>query len=83
MWGMDDEIKRLRTQIALLLACCRTRLEKARWASVQGLLQNLETLRTLPPAELCGRLVQERDYLRGIIEAAPCRDPAIMTRQTL
>ena len=64
------EIRRLRNEVAVLLACSRTRLDTAKWASIQAVLQALGRTGNRPPAELLERLLQERAYLRGINEMA-------------
>ena len=80
---MSRDIGQLRFEVATLLACARTRMNKDRWMSIQGLLQRSgET----GPAGWCGlgpRFLQERDYLRAIIENSSRVDTAIMTRKRL
>ncbi|MBI4455760.1 MAG: hypothetical protein HY644_07660 [Acidobacteria bacterium] len=78
---MSQEIHRLKTEVAVLLACARTRLDKAKWAFIQGLLQEMEE-RVGPSSEdLSRQLLQERDHLSAIIEKCRGTDAVIMTRR--
>ena len=80
---MSKDIGQLRFEVATLLACARTRINKDRWMSIQGLLQ--QSGETGPPG-WCGlgpQFLRERDYLRTIIENSSRMDTAIMTCKRL
>jgi len=79
---VDPEINKLKSEVAVLLAFNRTRLDKSRWASIQQLLHDSVNRGGLPPG-LHGRLLQERTYLLTIIDEARRREAAIMARRSL
>jgi hypothetical protein len=79
---VDPEINKLKSEVAVLLAFNRTRLDKTRWASIQQLLHD-SVNRNGPPPGLHGKLLRERDYLQEIIEEARRREAAIMSRRLL
>jgi hypothetical protein len=68
MYGVTEEINRLKSQVALLLACSRTRMDKARWTSIQELLRSANSQRSCPPLEMAHMLAREKEYLRNLIE---------------
>ena len=65
---MNEATIRLRNQVAVLLACNRTRLDKSRWSSVQRLLQQADGRDSAPGTEWERRLLAERDSLRTLVE---------------
>jgi hypothetical protein len=87
IYCVRNEIKRLKNEVAVLLALNRTRLEKSRWRSIQTLLQD-SVFETPDSVEFRRNLLRERDYLQATIEDfsrkdAAIKDAAIMSRRML
>ena len=78
VYKVPEEINRLRCRVAVLLACARTRIDKARWNSVQQLLQDEACRRGDPPPGVVSRLVREQAYLEATIAGDAEKDTAIM-----
>lgn len=83
MYRVDEETRRVRNQVAILLACTRTRLDKSRWMLIQRLLQQAGDLTMEASPELSRQLLQERKFLSTLVEESSGRDAAIMMRRTL
>jgi hypothetical protein len=77
---VSAEINYLRNQVAVLLACARTRIDKARWTRVQCLLQEAGLNRGGLSHDLIERLEQEREFLLATIAGEASEDAAIMPR---
>ena len=78
VYKVPEEINRLRCRVAVLLACARTRIDKARWNSVQQLLQDEACRRGDPPPGVVSRLVREQAFLEATIAGDAEKDTAIM-----
>lgn len=68
MSGVNEATTRVRNQVAILLACSRTRLDKSRWASVLHLLERADSRNISAGSELERQLLAERDFLRAVLE---------------
>lgn len=80
---MDPDIRRLQSEVAILLACARTRLDKSRWRAILRLLQDAAEQRQEPGLNV-GPLLHERAYLKAVIEKSSGRqDAAIIIKQML
>jgi hypothetical protein len=79
---MTEQTCRIRNRVAILLACNRTRVNKARWLSIQSMLQRTDVRGPSAALDFERQLATELDYLNTLLESSNCgvraKDAVIM-----